>query len=170
MFQKPMPSPVSHSCYLVLVDQDAISQLLLQCYACLPVWMPMTMLNSRISMDSSCETASFQTSSFFYQLPWSLCLITTIEKWLRSLIATGAQMWSQQIHHWNITDIPVWACSVFHYSQYLWYRIYRNAYCQMNNENMVGIHIQSQTFLPHLDKKDREDGEMIQQLRTIDAL
>lgn len=23
----------------------------------------------------------------------------------------------------------------------------------MNNENMVGIHIQSQTFLPHLDKK-----------------
>lgn len=40
----------------------------------------------------------------------------------------------------------------------------------MNNENMVGIHIQSQTFLPYLDKKDREDGEMIQQLRTIGAL
>lgn len=67
------------SLYLMLVDQDIASQLLLQCHVCPPAMLPPWW-----SWTLTLWCSKLPGISFFYKLPW--CLITAIEMCLRQIV------------------------------------------------------------------------------------
>lgn len=97
-FLKPTPIPVNPLC-LVLVDGDMSSWLQLQC---LFINCHVPHHDGRELTLWNCES---QINSFFLKLPWSWCLITTIQNYLRPLWSMG---WWGRSFAWPVgTEVPL---------------------------------------------------------------